>query len=283
MPVRRPLPGGYPCAPVDDAEEPCPACGAVDYEECVPTENWRGGRAGPDGTTISPSPIVVCRVCGHEEHEGSIMRPSSPDDEDQAARSERIARWRAQRWYENKLTLRAVTFPIYAAEGWPAQIKGSGSHDDELAELTIAHTDAEDADPLDGQPRIEVTTSIGDSYHNELTVARRKLEQWIQDEIDRPRPPDLSDAAITLWFRAVDRRRRVAALAATRSEAQVTIDGAEEPFLALTTPGGRRVAVRRRHDLTVTIATRDLDPATITIEPISDPATRLLGPEPEDP
>ena len=58
---------------------------------------------------------------------------------------------------------------------------------------------------------------------------------------------------------------------------------AEEPFLALTTPGGRWVAVRRRHDLTVTIATRDLDPATITIEPICDPATRLLGPDPEDP
>ncbi len=30
MPVRRPLPDGCPCAPVDDAEEPCPACGAVD-------------------------------------------------------------------------------------------------------------------------------------------------------------------------------------------------------------------------------------------------------------
>ncbi len=110
MPVRRPLPDNYPCAPVDDAEEPCPACGAVDYEECVPTENWRGGRAGPDGTTFSPSPIVVCRVCGHEEREGSIMRFSSQEDEDQAARSERIACWRAerrvQRWYENKLTLR---------------------------------------------------------------------------------------------------------------------------------------------------------------------------------
>ncbi len=58
------------------------------------------------------------------------MRFCSPEDEDQAARSERIARWRAerrvQRGYENKLTMRAVTFPIYAAEGWPAQIQGSG-------------------------------------------------------------------------------------------------------------------------------------------------------------
>jgi hypothetical protein len=35
-------------------------------------------------------------------------------------------------------------------------------------------------------------------------------------------------------------------------------------------------------ELTVTIA-RDLDPATISVEPIADPAACLLGPEPQDP
>jgi len=286
FPVRRPRPDDYPCARVDDAEEPCPACGAVDYDECVPTESWRGSRAGPDGTTIAPSPIVVCRVCGHEEGEGSIMRSSSADDEDETARAERIAHWRAeqrvQRWYSNKLTLRAVTFPIYAAEGCPAQINGSGSHGDELTDLTIAHTESQDADLFDVRPRIEVTTSTDESHNDEIAVAHQKLEQWVHDEIDHPLSPDLSDAAITLWFRAVDRRRRAAALAATRSEAQITIDGAAAPFLILTTPSGRWVAVRHHDDLTVTIAARDLDPTTITIEPIADPAARLLGPEPED-
>jgi hypothetical protein len=91
-----------------------------------------------------PTPIVVCRVCGHEEPEGSITRYAPLEDEDEAVRAERIARYRAelrvQRWYEDKLTLRAVTFPIYAAEDWPAQIRGSGSRNDELTELTIAHT-----------------------------------------------------------------------------------------------------------------------------------------------
>jgi hypothetical protein len=52
-PVRRPLPADYPSVPVGDAEEPCPACGAIAYEECVPTESWRGGRGSPDGTPSS--------------------------------------------------------------------------------------------------------------------------------------------------------------------------------------------------------------------------------------
>ncbi|MGH2893915.1 MAG: hypothetical protein ACRDPM_11730, partial [Solirubrobacteraceae bacterium] len=101
--------------------------------------------------------------------------------------------------------------------------------------------------------------------------------------IEHPHSTDLSDAAITLWFRAVARLRRAVALAASRSEAQIIIDGAAAPFLTLTTPSGRWVAVRRHDDLTITIAARDLDPTSVTIEPIPDPATRLLGPEPEDP
>jgi hypothetical protein len=105
----------------------------------------------------------------------------------------------------------------------------------------------------------------------------------VDDEIDHPHSSGISDAAITLSFRADDRRRRAAALAATRSEAQITIDGTPAPFLTFTTPSGRWVAVRRHDDLTITIAARDLDPTTITIEPIADPAVRLLGPQPQDP
>ncbi len=32
----------------------------------------------------------------------------------------------------------------------------------------------------------------------------------------------------------------------------------------------------------ITIAGRDLDPTTLTLEPIADPAARHLGPEPEE-
>jgi hypothetical protein len=33
----------------------------------------------------------------------------------------------------------------------------------------------------------------------------------------------------------------------------------------------------------ITIAARDLDPATLSMEPISNPAVRLLGPKPLQP
>src|SRR6185437_4777038 len=81
-PVRRPLPAAYPSVRVTDTDEPCPACGAIDYEEYVPTEDWRGGRVQPDGTT-TPNPVVACRVCGQEEPEGTFYAAAAeaPDDE----------------------------------------------------------------------------------------------------------------------------------------------------------------------------------------------------------
>jgi len=62
----------------------------------------------------------------------------------------------------------------------------------------------------------------------------------------------------------------------------ITIDGVAQPFLRLSTPTGRWVAIRRNGDLTITIAARDLDPATLTLEPIPEPGARLLGPEPDE-
>ena len=286
-PVRRPWAADYPSRRVNDAEEPCPACGATDWDEYTPFEEWRDGRGSKaDGTHVA-SPVVSCRVCGHEEREGAIVRFSSPDDEDDAARADRLARWRAEqrvrRWQENKLTLRALTFPAYAAEGWPAQIRSSSSQDDVLTELTIAHFENQDADPLDSYPCLEVITSTDPPHQAEIAVARGRLEPWVHDEIDHPYSPELSDAAVTLWFRAVDRMRRALALGAAHSETQITIDGRPAPFVTLTTPSGRWVAVRRHGDLTLTIAARDIDPSTVTIEPIPDPAARLLGPEPQQP
>jgi hypothetical protein len=285
-PVRRPVPEHYPRTAVIDAEEPSPACGAIDHEECVPTERWRGGRAGPDGTTI-PNPVVVCRRCGQQEAEGSISRFASPEGEDEQTRTQRVARWRAeqrvQQWYQHKIVLMAVTFPIYAAQGWPAQINGSGSSGDDLTELTIAHTQTPDADLFEQRQQIEVTTSTEEPRGGELAVARRVLEHWVYDESDRPRGGDLSDAAITLRFRAVHRAQRTAAVNATRSETPITIDGGAAPFVTLTTPSGRWVAARRHAGLTVTIAAHDVEPDSLVIEPLADPAESLLGPEPDAP
>ena len=81
-PVRRPWAADYPHHRVDDAEEPCPACGITDWVEYQPFENWRGGRGSRvDGTNIA-SPVVSCRICGHEQREGWIMRSADPEGED---------------------------------------------------------------------------------------------------------------------------------------------------------------------------------------------------------
>ena len=287
--VRRPLPADYPSTPVDDADVPCPACRAIDYEERVPTEQWRGGTPGPDGTVI-PNPIVICRRCGHEEREGTFFGggAASDDDEDDAAREARVARARehtaVRRWLSTTMTLRALTFPVYAAEGWPAVIGGSGSHGDRLTSLTIAHHDTPDADPYAGdRPRFEITTSREDSLVNgELHQARWTLDGWLHnnDEDARSSWPEASPAAVSLWLAARDRTVRGKVLAAVRSEQPIGIDGTPAPFLTLTTPSGHWVAVRHHGDLVITVAASDLDPTSITIEPIPDPAARLLGPKP---
>lgn len=213
------------------------------------------------------------------------FRSSDDDDEDEATKVARLARHRAearvQKWYADTLTLRGVTFPIYAAENWPARIIGSGSSGNDLTELTVGHLAAENDDPFTA-PDLRITTSIREAYDTDLRRARRALEMWVHDDHNRPQSEGLSDAATKLWFAARRRDRRAAAASAIQTKRLITIDGTPQPFLRLSTPTGRWVAVRRHDDLTLTIAAHDLDPTTLTLEPIPDPAACLLGPKPEE-
>jgi hypothetical protein len=287
--VHRPMPAEYPHRPVTDAEEPCPVCGAVQYEEYFPTEEWRAGRGAKGTDTFVPSPLVVCRICGHHEQAGGIFRLGQPDnpDEDEVARAARMARVRAeeaaQRWYSNKITLMGVTFPIYAAEGWPARINGQGSMGDDLTQLTIAHAETLPDSMLVERPRIEVTTSIDPYQRGELAVARDVFASGIEADANWQPTDGLSDAALTLWFRAARRRRVAGSHEAPVSETEIIVDGTREPFLTVGTPNAHWVAVRRHHDVTITIAAREVAPASLIIEPIADPNARLLGPEPDEP
>lgn len=289
-PVRRPWAADYPSVRVTDTQEPCPACGATDWDEYTPFEEWRGGRGGPDGTRV-PSPVVSCRVCGHEKEEGVFItrRSRSDESEDEAARAARIARLGAQqrkrRWLSDSTTLRAAHFPIYGADGWPARIGGNGSQDDQLTEITIYHYETPDADPYAGDPpRLTITTKRDKLRAGEmLGDARRALEDWIGRSAGAARWPDASHAAITLWLRARDRERRGAVLDAVQSEQLVAIDGVSTTTLMLTAPGSRWVAVARHGDLTIIVAAFDLEPVSLRVEPIADLAAQLLGPESEPP
>jgi len=206
--VHRPMPAEYPHQPVADAAEPCPVCGAVEYEEYLPNEDWRGGRGRKGSDSFVPSPLIVCRVCGLQEQASAITRFELPDciDEDAAAQEARMARIRAeqlvQHWYANKMTLMGVTFPIYAAEGWPARIIGQGGRGDDLTRLTIAHAEALPESMFVEPSRLAVTTSIDPYQPSELAVARDAFASGIEADANQ-RPADgLSDAALTLWFRA---------------------------------------------------------------------------------
>jgi hypothetical protein len=228
-PVRRPRAADYPSVRVTDAQEPCPACGAIDYDLYTPFEEWRGGRRDPNRTMV-PNSVVSRRVCGHEEPEGTFMRTrSQPDEsEDEATLAARIARARKRRWLSDAMTLRAARFPIYGADGWPARVVGSGSRGDELTEIKIHHYENPDGDPYAGdQPRIEITTQRDELHHSgPLGEARQTLESWIQRGSGAARWPDAPHAAITLWLEARRRERRAAVLGAIRSEQLITIDGA---------------------------------------------------------
>ena len=289
-PVRRPWAGDYPSVRVTDTEEGCPACGAIDWDEYTPFEEWRGGSSGPNGGTIQPNPVVSCRVCGHEEREGSFYAfGSEPDEsEDEATRAARLAHARAeqrkQRWLSGLMTLRATEFPIYAVESWPARLGGSGSRGDELTQITIEHYESPDADPFEGdRPRLTVITKRGESGSGQvLQDARDALESWVDRMLGGSEWPDASHAAVTLWLRARERERRAAVLDAERSERLLTIDGAPTSTLILTGPGDRWVAVARHADLTIIAAGCDVEPGSLHLEPIADPAARLLGPEPPD-
>jgi hypothetical protein len=286
--VHRPMPGEYAHRPVPDAEEPCPVCGAVEYEEYFPTEGWRAGRGRKGTDSFEPSPLVVCRVCGHEEQAGGIMRLGRDDgvEEDENVRATRLARVQAQaaeRWHQNRLMLVGVTFPVYAAEGWPARITGHGSQGDDLTQITVGHAEKLDDSGVVMRPRIEVTTSIDPYQPGELAIARGLFGRVIDSDSSQEPTDGLSSAALTLWFRANRRRRVTASHEAPVGETAITIDGALEPFMTVGTPNVRWVAVRRHHDATITIAVREIDPESLVIAPIADPAARLLGPQPVEP
>ncbi len=287
--VHRPMPALYPHHPVDDAEEPCPVCDSVQYEVYFPTEDWRAGRGRKGTDDYQPSPLVVCRVCGHQETAGGIFQYRREDsDEDEATRAARLARVRAeqmvQRWYADKMTLLGLSFAVYAAEGWPARISGSGSHGDDVASLTIAHARPLPDSVVIARPRLEITTSVDPHEPEPLTIARDTFGSRIASGGREEAVTDgLSKAALTLWFRAHRRRRAAASFAAAVSETEITIEGRREPFLTVGSLEAQWVAVRRHHGATVTVVAREIDPAALELEPLSDPAGRLLGPQPEEP
>ena len=279
-PVRPPRAADYASVAVLDAQEPCPACGAIDFEEYRPIEDWRGGEVLPDGTTV-PRPVVRCRMCGHEEAEGMFVRVTSgPATVEKApTRAELIVRAQAMRrehmWRAVASGVQNQGFPIYGAEGWRAQLSGCGSQDDgRLTYVTVHHYPTEDAGlSLGTYPRLAVTTKRDDPRDSgPLGEARRTLRGWVRPKGDRKPTRDASHAASTLWHNARSRAQNAAVLDAVRSERTITIDGHLMTALMLAAAPGRWVAVAVRGNLTIIVAGHNVDSKSLRLSPVNDPA-----------
>ena len=295
QPIRGPVPAvrcrdaqGRPVAPalsaswaraaVTDTDERCPACGSVCWDEVRPDDESRGSRGTSDGGT-EPTPIVVCRACGHEESIGSVIRFESREDEDPAEVAKRIRAWEASHRAEQLELLRRVEFPIYAATGWPARLTGHGGSTAGLCgpltrveNVTVSHGAAR----RDEVPELEIETAIAESgrHQSESTLAREALQRRLFDSYDDSRPR--SDAAFVLGLRGREREPRKLAALAEVSERLIGIDGTPQPFRYVEA-GGRWAAVRRTNALTITITGHAVDVDQLKLAPVGDPPRDLIG------
>jgi hypothetical protein len=255
--VPAPLAGGER-TPVPDAAEPCPACGACDWERVVPRPRRLVG-AG----SWQPGPAVACRVCGHAEDMGAFYggplsegeAPPWPAEEGLPENEEPLpplpAADERDRWL-----LGEAGFPVYAVPGRPAEVGVSGRHGDVLDRIELVHADA---------PRVTVTTERdGDFPLGEAARARQALADL------HPWPdswPDRSQPAVAIWIHARERDRRRVAATAELGQAEIRIDGEPARFTLATAEVGW-AAVRRHADLLITVTARDCAPAEITLEPL---------------
>jgi hypothetical protein len=268
-PVAPALPAGWPRTPVTDTEECCPACGALAWDVVVPADASRGSRGAHGGS--EPTPVIVCRVCGHEVVMGSIMRTSTPDDEDPAEVRERIRHAEEMRRLSHQMLLSAVTFPVYAAEGIPGRVGGSGSRGDDVTSVRVTHG----GDGRTARPTLEVETRVTERRppSSERTLAADALARRLEDE--RRGWSGGSDAAFVLSLRATARARRELARRATATERIIGVDATPTPFTYVQA-GSRWAAVASAGAVTITVTGVDLDPEGVQLRTVEDPVTSLI-------
>jgi hypothetical protein len=269
------LPADWPREPVTDTEVPCPACGRCEWD--VVTAAWEG--IGELRTTrwgygsSGPGRALVCRVCGHEERLGTVMRLGGPlpahcvePPEVQARRrreseeAERLSR---------QLVLRAAEFPVFGAEGRSGRMTGSSSHGDDVGSVRVTHG----SEDRGAGPRIDVRSAIDDDPQGlDLTAVAGDA---LADSLFSVDPSEEEqDGAFVLSIRVAQRSGRERALAAPLEHVTITVDGVPTPFV-LVRSGNHWAAVARVNATIVTLTAIDLDPGEVRLRVISDPETAL--------
>jgi hypothetical protein len=134
---------------------------------------------------------------------------------------------------------------------------------------------------VDQRPSGVRSRSSTDAFpRRELTIAREEIGRRGRG---RRQPRARREPVRRRGDALVSRRTPPARRRRPRSpvgQAQIMIDGAPQPFVTLGSPPALWVAVRRHHDLTITIVGREIDPQLLVIEPVADPTLTSSVPSP---
>lgn len=243
--VAPPLPAG-PRRRVTDTDEACPVCEAVEWVEL-------------DGEPEDGE--VRCERCGFSVAAGLTFATLGLEDDEEDAGDEGPEvdeDWSG----EHAAELASVTFPVYAVAGRAPTVCGFGSGAGRVLSVDVLHA---------GGELVHVTSTDGGEHpHRGLLdlLADLLVGDW--------RTTESSEAAMRIRVAGAERvARRRAARAAVRSRAFV-IDGAAEPF-EVVTAGDAWVAARDHYGVRVTVKARDVDPATVVLQRLVDPADARAG------
>jgi hypothetical protein len=261
-PVRPELPAPWPREPVDDATEPCPACGATAWERVVPSDFSRGSRQRGSGPE-EPSAVIVCRRCGHEEGEGVWygFADAACVPPDPAAIERHMQRRRA----EQRRIIAEVDFPLYALAGaGRPQYAGWGGRPGHIERATLRHE--RDGG---GEVRVESASPASAQIEDPTDRAREALFDTLPAFGSMP---DLSPPARTLWLRARERAHVAVLVRAEPAHVDVAVDDASVAFAAFRRDGGWAIAANL-DGARVTATGTDWPLEGLALRPVSDPVT----------
>ncbi|WP_205697972.1 hypothetical protein [Conexibacter sp. SYSU D00693] len=208
-------------APVEDAVTPCPACrGAPAWDVVTPSDDSRGSHEVRG--EWRPTPVAVCRRCGHEEDVGAWYGAVDPEGHEDEQGLQRLkAEWAAKRAMEAAEVVAAATVPVMAADDVVLEVEGWGTRDGVLS--SIRTTDAARSVVVE----VELEEHAWDRVED---VARQGIEQLVEDDEGEEALPDVpSAAAMSLSANARRRREREAAWRASVRPATLVVDGEPQP------------------------------------------------------
>jgi hypothetical protein len=276
--VARPAPKDWERRAVDDATEPCPACGGISWSELTGvSEAYRA--AGIPEEDWEPSRMVVCDTCGNRWSMGafiSFREDDSPPSEESQREAREMLEHRERAVAEG---LAGLTFPIYRAVGFDSYLLQWGGHGgDTLSDISVG--DAHWEDKQWTPSTIEVRTGLRDRTFesSEESVARDALQSHLFDATQGW--PNRSEAGLSVWLEQEERKRQSRAAAARLEGRTLPIDDEPQRW-TVATDGDSWVAVRREEKVTVTVSGRGVPIDSVELEEVPDPSALSPPPRPE--